>query len=166
MMGASHHRALVEMMWEKEQDLQSLFRPDASLIVPGEGWWRAACANYGRKCTLPQTQRVPNDIKLSLYMHLLHDRQRRVDMKEMFEVVYTATVHNKMVAAMASKGEHGSMDGKALETVFAFLHNVQKITNPAAIAPQSETADQLEQDMDALKDYFTTGPVLKITPLG
>jgi hypothetical protein len=165
MMRSPQHRMLAQMLWDKERDLQLLLQPDHTLYVPGEGWWRAVCAAYGRKCHMPRITRTLRDVKLTIYASIVGDESHRRDMKEMFDVTYRAQLHNGLVSALASKGEQGRLDSSAMEGLYAFLHQVQKITNPAAIAPQSQVADELEQDMEALKDFFTSGTPLQITPL-
>lgn len=174
-MSSSSLRVLVEMRWEKEQNLEGLLavsHDPALYALPMEGQWRAQLRLAGWESRLPELgMNGPEQLLVSCYGQLIQSRKMRRDLKELNDVIIQMQLFQRLVGVIASTHpkdpgaafEAGKLTGDHVDEIYTLLHNVQKRDNPLAVRPQSEAADTLEKDMERLSAFFDEARPIRIT---
>jgi hypothetical protein len=157
-MGSAVMRSFIRMRWAKEQNIDYLFEEDISLEVPGERIYRAMCKFvWSRKVHLPPMGGSLDTILLLCYSQLLSDEDRRREHYELYDLITKINLHNSMVDAAATDKEGreaGRIKAQDMDRLMTLLYNVQKITNPLAMKPQSYASDELQDQYEANKELF------------
>ena len=153
------------MRWEKEQDLDRYTQGAVIRLLPHEQKWRWMRQLSGRPSTLPLPNFGLGTIIWMCYGRLVQQENERRDRLELYDLVVRSRLHNKLIAAVSQtqdQMQHGQLDNDELDTLFTLLHQVQKTTNPLAVRPQTERADQLTEDMEKISEFLEHGAPIRV----
>ena len=161
-MGSSIHRTMVELRWDKLVNFEDLLRrswePPAYRWGPDERWRARVGAITESGSYLPPARVCgPEYLLLLCFIRLHQERKHRRDMKELTDTIHQIDFFNRLVTAIRAPGHETSglvLDDERIDQIYTLLWNVQKVDNPLAVRPQSDAADTLAEDMEAIAHYM------------
>ena len=118
-----------------------------SLRIPGEGQYRTYRFLTGNESALPRWDTDTSSFRLTCFTLLKILQHRRQVQLEMFRM-------SKDVLLAARTAEQRPPDAKDVQTLLTFFYQWQKLVEPGAVKPVSDTSDELFKTMQENMEVF------------
>ena len=144
------------MRWEKLGDFQELLKVRSSLVIPGERAHRFQNLLLGKPNHVPSFGYGIESFLLLLFTELKVLEIRREEHRLLFELV------QQVLLTLAHKD--AKVEQKNLDQILYYFWQYQRIYDPAAIRPQSESVDEMAKTMHQLRALFDQSSGIAVKP--